>query len=187
MCPPTSTTDQARLFPADAADKDDAAPNGARGRKPAPASRVQVTAYTDGSCDTASGHGGWAYLLDTPDGRLRASGYEPGTTNNRMELTAAVRALESLTTPSSVTLVTDSTYLKKAFTDGWLEKWQRNGWQTASKQPVKNRDLWEELLGLEQRHEVRWSWTRGHAGHAENEAVDSMALAARRSQGRRRS
>ncbi len=152
---------------------------------PAPgAPLAPATAFTDGSCDTASGHGGWAYLLDTAAGRLAGSGYEPGTTNNRMELTAAVRALEALAEPSRVTIVTDSEYLKKAFTDGWLKKWQRNGWQTASRQPVKNRDLWEELLALEKRHEVRWSWTRGHSGHPENETVDAMALAARRGRGR---
>ena len=143
-----------------------------------------ATAFTDGSCDTASGHGGWAYLLDTPAGRLSDAGYEPGTTNNRMELTAAVRALEALTEPTALTIVTDSEYLKKAFTDWWLEKWQRNGWLTAARQSVKNRDLWEELLELERRHVVRWSWTKGHAGHAENEAVDAMALAARRGRGR---
>ncbi len=151
---------------------------------PAPTPQEHVTLYTDGSCDTASGHGGWAYMLATPAGRTTASGYEPGTTNNRMELTAAVRGLEALAEPSGVTIVTDSEYLKKAFTDGWLAKWQRNGWLTAARQPVKNRDLWEELLGLEKRHQVRWSWTRGHAGHAENEAVDALALAARRTRGR---
>ncbi len=169
-----STTGQASLFGSD--DADLTAPV---------TTRASATAFTDGSCDTASGHGGWAYLLDSPTGRSTASGYEPGTTNNRMELTAAVRALEALSEPTDVTIVTDSEYLKKAFTDGWLKKWQRNGWQTAARQPVKNRDLWEELLRLEQRHRVSWSWTRGHSGHPENEAVDALALAARRSHGRR--
>lgn len=143
--------------------------------------RKHVTAYTDGSCDTASGDGGWAYLLTFQEATKQASGFEAKTTNNRMELTAAVRALEALQEPCAVTLVTDSQYLKRAFTDGWLAKWQRNGWQTASRQPVKNKDLWLELLRLTQRHEVRWSWTRGHAGHAENETVDRLALRARRS------
>ena len=97
-----------------------------------------------------------------------------------MELTAAVKALEALTRPCDVTIVTDSEYLKKAFTDGWLAKWQRNGWVTSARQPVKNRDLWERLLELTAEHEVEWSWTRGHAGHRENELVDRLALEARR-------
>ena len=139
-----------------------------------------VEVWTDGSCDTASGHGGWAFLLRYGQRSLAASGYEAGTTNNRMELTAAVRALEELKEPCRVRLVTDSQYLKKAFTDGWLANWQRNGWRTASRQPVKNRDLWERLLELEKRHKIEWAWTRGHAGHEENELVDSMALAARK-------
>jgi len=143
--------------------------------------RKHVLIYTDGSCDTKSGDGGWAYLLEYAGVQRRASGYEAGTTNNRMELTAAVKALEALTEPCDVTLVTDSQYLKKAFTDGWLKSWQRNGWRTASKQPVKNKDLWLELLELTSRHEVRWEWTRGHAGQQQNEAVDTMALKARKS------
>ncbi|HZW28191.1 MAG TPA: ribonuclease HI [Trueperaceae bacterium] len=142
--------------------------------------RPHVTAYTDGSCDTASGRGGWAYLLASGGRTRRASGFEPDTTNNRMELTAAVRALEALNRPCRVTVVTDSEYLKKAFTDGWLAKWQRNGWVTSARQPVKNRDLWERLLELTAEHEVEWSWTRGHAGHRENELVDRLALEARR-------
>ncbi len=138
-----------------------------------------VSIWTDGSCDTSTGHGGWAYLLRYGEHTATASGYEPNTTNNRMELTAAVRALEALREPCQVRLVTDSQYLKKAFTDGWLQKWQRNGWKTASKAPVKNRDLWEALLELEKRHEITWAWTRGHAGQTENEEVDRLALAAR--------
>jgi ribonuclease HI len=97
-----------------------------------------------------------------------------------MELTAAVRALEALHEPCLVTIVTDSQYLKKAFTDGWLTKWQRNGWQTANREPVKNRDLWERLLALTETHKVSWTWTRGHAGHSKNEQVDRLALQARR-------
>jgi len=159
-------------------------PNPTRSTRPGRATPRRVTAYTDGSCDTASGHGGWAYLLDHQGAQRRASGYEPGTTNNRMELTAAVRALAALKEPCEVVIVTDSEYLKRAFTDGWLERWQRNGWRTASRQPVKNQDLWEELLALEQVHDVHWSWTRGHSGHPENEEVDRMALAARKSRGR---
>jgi ribonuclease HI len=143
-------------------------------------SRKHVTIWTDGSCDTTSGDGGWAYLLRMGAHERRESAYEPGTTNNRMELTAAVEALHALREPCRVTLVTDSQYLKKAFSDGWLDAWQRNGWRTAARTPVKNRDLWEELLTQTRRHDVDWRWTRGHDGHAENEQVDRMALAARK-------
>lgn len=139
-----------------------------------------VTIYTDGSCDTRSGEGGWAYLILFGGQARQVSGYEAGTTNNRMELTAAVEALRALTEPCSVQLVTDSQYLKNAFTARWLANWQRNGWKTASRQPVKNRDLWEQLLELTAVHQVKWSWTRGHSGHDGNELVDSLALAARR-------
>ncbi|MFN2322080.1 MAG: ribonuclease HI [Trueperaceae bacterium] len=140
----------------------------------------RVLATTDGSCETQTGEGGWAYHLSFARFERTASGYEAATTNNRMELTAAVRALEALTEPCEVTIVTDSQYLKKAFTDGWLANWQRNGWRTASKQPVKNRDLWERLLELTGTHRVQWTWTKGHAGHARNEEVDDLALQARR-------
>ena len=143
-------------------------------------SEEHVTVYTDGSCDTVSGRGGWAFLLERDGRHTKASGFESGTTNNRMELTAAVKALEALIHPSKVRLVTDSEYLKKAFTDGWLDRWQRNGWRTASRQPVKNQDLWQRLLELTQVHDVTWAWTRGHAGHEQNEIVDSLALSARR-------
>ena len=142
--------------------------------------RKRITIYTDGSCDTGSGEGGWGFLLIWNAHRRTRSGYEPGTTNNRMELTAAVRALEELKEPCEVDLVTDSQYLKKAFTDGWLAKWQRNGWTTSGKQPVKNKDLWLELLRLTAEHDVRWRWTKGHAGQVENELVDGLALRARR-------
>ncbi len=140
----------------------------------------EVQVWTDGSCDTATGHGGWAFLLRYGQRAMTASGYEAGTTNNRMELTAAVRALEELKEPCHVRMVTDSQYLKKAFTDGWLSNWQRNGWRTASKAPVKNQDLWERLLELEKVHRIEWAWTKGHAGHRENETVDRLALTARR-------
>lgn len=144
------------------------------------ADRKRVVATTDGSCETQTGEGGWAYLLAYNGAVLSESGYEAGTTNNRMELTAAVRALEALNEPCDVEVVTDSQYLKKAFTDGWLAKWQRNGWRTSGRQAVKNQDLWLLLLDLTAKHKVSWRWTKGHAGHSENEAVDSMALRARR-------
>lgn len=127
-----------------------------------------------------TGEGGWAFLLQAGRAGRQMSGYEPGTTNNRMELTAAVRALQTLTKPTRINIVTDSQYLKNAFTQRWLANWQRNGWKTASRQPVKNRDLWEELLALTEVHDVTWSWTRGHSGHAENELVDTLAQRARR-------
>ncbi|MEX2501218.1 MAG: ribonuclease HI [Trueperaceae bacterium] len=148
--------------------------------------RKQVTIWTDGSCDTTSGDGGWGYLMRWRDHERTDAAYEPNTTNNRMELTAAVEALRALREPCRVRLVTDSQYLKKAFTDGWLDTWQRNGWRTAARAPVKNRDLWEELLKLTERHDVEWAWTRGHAGHEENETVDRLALDARKRRTRRR-
>ena len=144
----------------------------------------QVTIYTDGSCDTQSGDGGWAYLLQYGDAQKDAAGFEAGTTNNRMELTAAVQALAALKEPCTVSLTTDSQYLKRAFTDSWLENWQKNGWKTAAKKPVKNKDLWLELLALAKTHDLNWHWTKGHAGHAENEHVDTLALRARKSKGR---
>lgn len=141
----------------------------------------QVDIFTDGSCDTTTGRGGWAYLIRYLNVTRVASGFEPGTTNNRMELTAAVEALSTLREPCEVRLVTDSQYVKKAFTDGWLDKWQANGWRTASRTPVKNQDLWRKLLELTDIHDVSWVWTRGHAGHEDNERVDRLALEARKS------
>ncbi len=141
---------------------------------------TQLEIFTDGSCDTVSGRGGWGYLLRYGDEQKTASGFAADTTNNRMELTAAVEALTALKKPSAVTIITDSQYLKNAFTAGWLKNWQRNGWRTASKQPVKNKDLWLRLLELSATHELSWRWTKGHAGHAENELVDQLALQARR-------
>ncbi len=143
--------------------------------------RKHVTIHTDGSCETQTGEGGWAYSIRYQNVRREASGYQGGTTNNRMELTAAVEALSALNEPCDVTLITDSQYLKKAFTDGWLDTWQRNGWKTSARKPVKNRDLWERLLSLAATHAIQWSWTRGHAGDPENERVDDLALEARQS------
>ncbi len=139
----------------------------------------QVEIFTDGSADDKR-RGGWAALLRYNNHEKLISGAEPNTTNNRMELTAAVMALRALKKPCEVDLHTDSQYLKRAFTDGWLEKWQRNGWKTASKQPVKNKDLWLELLKETKRHKIKWHWTKGHAGHRENEIVDKAAQRQRR-------
>lgn len=140
----------------------------------------EVEIFTDGSCDTTTGRGGWGFLLRYGPHQKTASGFEADTTNNRMELTAAVRALSALKEPCRVHLMTDSQYLKNAFTAGWLRNWQRNGWRTAGRQPVKNQDLWAQLVELDKTHDLRWSWTKGHAGHAENELVDRLALDARR-------
>ena len=142
--------------------------------------KKKVHLYTDGSCDTGTRRGGWAYLLVYDGVRKQAAGFEADTTNNRMELSAAVKGLERLKEGCYVTLTTDSQYLRRAFTDGWLENWQRNGWRTAAKQPVKNKDLWLELLTLSKLHDLSWKWIKGHAGHAENELVDALALQARK-------
>jgi ribonuclease HI len=142
-----------------------------------------VTIYTDGSCLGNPGAGGWAAILlyqhnNGKTSTLELSGAEQNTTNNRMELQAAIAALEALKTPCAVTLYTDSQYLRKAFEDGWLQNWQRNGWKTKDKQPVKNQELWQNLLQLEQQHEIRWAWVKGHAGHEYNERCDVLARGA---------
>jgi len=134
----------------------------------------RVTIYTDGACLGNPGPGGWAALL-VADGEAREiSGYEPQTTNNRMELRAAVEALRALEDGTEVDLHTDSQYLRNGMNE-WLARWKRNGWRTADKKPVKNTDLWEELDALARRHVVRWHWLRGHAGHPENERCDALA------------
>lgn len=140
----------------------------------------KVYIFTDGSCNTKSGDGAWAYLLDYNGHRKQAAKFVANTTNNRMELKAAVEALASLKEACQVVLTTDSQYLKRAFTDGWLNKWQKNGWQTANRKDVKNKDLWQELLKLDDIHELSWEWTRGHVGHEENEIVDKLALKTRK-------
>ena len=139
-----------------------------------------VEAFTDGSADDR-GRGGWAVLLKWDRQEKLFSGAEAGTTNNRMELTAAVEVLARLKRPCRVVLHTDSQYLKRAFTEGWLDKWRTNGWKTSTKQPVKNQDLWQRLLELSAQHQLAWQWVKGHAGHAENEQVDTEAQRRRRS------
>lgn len=141
-----------------------------------------VEIYTDGACSPNPGLGGWAAILVSPshDGHTREiSGAEPDTTNNRMELTGVVEGLRALKRPCRVKVTTDSQYVSRAFTEGWLAKWKRSGWKTADRKPVKNRDLWVELDRLQQRHEVTWEWVEGHAGHPENERADRLAVAAR--------
>jgi ribonuclease HI len=145
--------------------------------------RKSIIVHTDGSCLGNPGAGGWAAVLEynTPSGAqktLELSGGEANTTNNRMELQAAISALEALKEPCEITLRTDSKYVQHAFTKRWLEGWQRNGWKTASKEPVKNQDLWVKLLALCKVHTVRWDWTKGHAGDALNERCDVLARTA---------
>jgi len=134
----------------------------------------QVELFTDGACRGNPGPGGWGALLRAKGSERELYGYEPETTNNRMELTAAIRGLEALKRSCSVDLTTDSEYLRKGVTE-WMANWKKRGWKTASKKPVANRDLWEELDALLQKHTVRFHWIRGHSGHAENERADALA------------
>ena len=138
---------------------------------------MTVTIHTDGACRGNPGPGGWGAVMSC-DGHYRElSGAHPATTNNRMELTAAIRALEALKRPSVVDLHTDSTYVRDGITQ-WLPRWKARGWRTAAKAPVKNRDLWEALDALAARHDVSWHWVRGHAGNPANERADTLARAA---------
>ena len=142
---------------------------------------AELVAYTDGACSGNPGPGGWGVLLQAHEGgrliKERAlKGGEADTTNNRMELLAAINALEALSRPSAVTIVTDSAYVKNGITQ-WLAGWKRNGWKTAAKKPVKNDDLWRRLDAAQARHDVTWKWVKGHAGHAENERADELARA----------
>ncbi len=138
--------------------------------KPAPL----VEIFSDGACSGNPGPGGWGTLLRCGEHVRELSGYEPETTNNRMELMAAIAGLEALKRPCRVRLTTDSQYLKKGMTE-WLPGWIRRGWKNAQKKPVANRDLWERLLELEKQHQIEWCWVRGHAGHPENERCDELA------------
>lgn len=133
-----------------------------------------VVVHTDGACRGNPGPGGWGALLVYGDHRRELFGGDAHTTNNRMELLAAIRALESLRQPCRVQLYTDSNYVRQGITD-WLPRWQKNGWRTAGRKPVKNADLWQRLDALNQTHEVAWHWVKGHAGHPGNEAADALA------------
>lgn len=142
---------------------------------------TDLFAYTDGACSGNPGPGGWGALLIAREGdtvmRTRElSGGEPDTTNNRMELLAAIHALEALTRPTTLTIVTDSAYVKGGITQ-WMHGWKRNGWKTSTRKPVKNEDLWRRLDTAHARHDVRWEWVKGHAGHPENERADELARA----------
>ncbi|WP_339113433.1 ribonuclease HI [Thioclava sp. GXIMD2076] len=136
-------------------------------------------AYTDGACSGNPGPGGWGVLMLAKNGETilkerTLEGGEAETTNNRMELLAAISALETLARPSKITIITDSAYVKNGVT-GWIHGWKRNGWKTAAKKPVKNVDLWQRLDEAQARHEVTWEWIKGHAGHPENERADELA------------
>lgn len=138
----------------------------------------RVTIYTDGSCLGNPGPGGYGAVLLSGPHRLELSAGFSGTTNNRMEIMAVIAGLSALKARSAVEVVTDSQYVKKAFTDRWLAGWQKNGWKTAAKQPVKNQDLWKRLLPLIEAHQVTWRWVRGHSGTPENERCDVLARTA---------
>lgn len=133
-----------------------------------------VEAFTDGACSGNPGPGGWGAVLRWGDHEKELSGGEPETTNNRMELMAAIASLEALTRPVSVRITTDSTYVKDGITK-WIHGWKKNGWKTAAKKPVKNADLWQRLEAAAKKHQVEWAWVKGHAGHPENERADELA------------
>ena len=135
---------------------------------------MSVEVFTDGACRGNPGPGGWGVLLRYKGSEKTLYGAEPETTNNRMELMAAIRALESLTRQCSVKLTTDSQYVQKGITE-WLPNWKRRGWKTAAKKPVKNADLWKRLDEAVAGHEVEWHWVKGHSGHPENELADALA------------
>ena len=136
--------------------------------------RPTVVMFTDGACSGNPGPGGWGVILESGPHRKELSGGESPTTNNRMELLAAINGLEALKGPSAVELHTDSMYLRDGITK-WVHGWKRNGWKTADKKPVKNADLWQRLLLAVERHQIDWRWVRGHAGHDENERADALA------------
>jgi ribonuclease HI len=140
---------------------------------------AKLFAYTDGACSGNPGPGGWGALLRAMDGSQIVkerclSGGEANTTNNRMELLAAINALETLEKPSKLIIITDSQYVKNGVTD-WIHGWKRNGWKTSAKKPVKNVELWQRLDAAQARHDVTWKWVKGHAGHPENERADELA------------
>ncbi|HEY2385367.1 MAG TPA: ribonuclease HI [Candidatus Binatia bacterium] len=137
----------------------------------------RVTIFTDGACHGNPGPGGWGAILVAGETRREISGYEPQSTNNRMEMTAALEALGRLREPCEVELYTDSQYLRTGMRE-WLAKWKRNNWRTSDRKPVKNEDLWRQLDAAAQIHTIHWHWVRGHDGHPENERCDELANAA---------
>jgi ribonuclease HI len=142
----------------------------------------RVELFTDGACSGNPGPGGWAAILKAGGRRREITGFDPATTNNRMEMQAALSGLEALTERCEVDLYTDSQYLRLGMEE-WLGKWKRNGWRTSARKPVKNADLWERLDAAAGAHVVRWHWVKGHAGHPENERCDLLANEAIRLRG----
>lgn len=134
----------------------------------------RVQAFTDGACSGNPGPGGWGAVLQFGDRERELYGGADDTTNNRMELTAAIEALKALKEPCEVSLTTDSTYVKDGITQ-WLVNWKKNGWKTAARKPVKNQDLWQQLDDQASRHRIEWRWVKGHSGHPENERADALA------------
>tara|TARA_R110002072_G_scaffold37226_3_gene109162 strand:+ start:2058 stop:2501 length:444 start_codon:yes stop_codon:yes gene_type:complete len=143
--------------------------------------KVQI--FTDGACSGNPGPGGWGALLRYNGHEKELSGGEPESTNNRMEMMAAIAALETLSRPSEVILTTDSTYLRDGISK-WVHGWIKRDWKTADKKPVKNKDLWLRLLAAAEPHQVDWKWVKGHSGHPENERCDQLATAAAKAQSR---
>ncbi|MFN3275018.1 MAG: ribonuclease HI [Paracoccus sp. (in: a-proteobacteria)] len=142
---------------------------------------AELFAWTDGACSGNPGPGGWGVLMRALEGETvlkerELAGGEAATTNNRMELMAAISALEVLTRPTDIVIVTDSAYVKNGVTQ-WIHGWKRNGWKTADRKPVKNVELWQRLDAAQRSHKVEWRWIKGHAGHAENERADELARA----------
>lgn len=143
---------------------------------------MELFAYTDGACSGNPGPGGWGVVMQATEGgavirERELSGAESRTTNNRMELMAAIAALEALDRPATLTVVTDSVYLRDGISK-WIHGWKRNGWKTAARKPVKNADLWQRLDAAQHRHRIRWDWIKGHSGHEQNERADRLARAA---------
>ena len=143
-----------------------------------------VLIFTDGACKGNPGRGGWGAVMRMSEREKELSGGEAETTNNRMELMAAIRALQALKRPCHVTLTTDSRYVMDGLTK-WIHGWLKNGWRTADRKPVKNADLWQELLTAAKPHRIEWKWVKGHAGHAENERADKLASDAAEAMARR--
>ena len=143
----------------------------------------KVVLTTDGACLGNPGPGGWAALLRFVDHEKLLTGGETDTTNNRMELSAVIHGLRGLKQACEVKIVTDSKYVMNAFVEGWFKNWERNGWKTAAKKPVKNQDLWQELADEIDKHRIEWKWVKGHAGHDDNERVDVAAREAAERQG----
>ncbi|MFQ5628770.1 MAG: ribonuclease HI [bacterium] len=139
-----------------------------------PLKKVEI--YTDGACSGNPGPGGWAVILKFGDNDKELAGYEPNTTNNRMEITAVIKGLQALKLPCEVDVYSDSAYLVNCFQQGWIEKWKRNGWKTSGKKLVQNIDLWQTLDSLKNEHKVTFHKVQGHAGHEYNERADALAV-----------